>query len=136
MGSMADVIAEADKLGPLCLAAHIDRTGTGFEMLAEGYPNWKQDILLSTGLYGIEVDDSSHLPWFSQDDECGDAGGQRRAVALKRKEQLSKNHAGRSNQPSPGSVASAKCRGPHKVADVSGWAGSALYCEPRRVGRD
>jgi hypothetical protein len=29
-----------------------------------------------------------------------------------------------------------KQRRPHRVADVSGWAGSALYCEPRRVGRD
>jgi hypothetical protein len=49
---------------------------------------------------------------------------------------LTNNCAGRSNQPSPGSVACAKCLVPHKVADVSGWAGSALYCEPRRVGRD
>jgi hypothetical protein len=35
---------------------------------------------------------------------------------------LTKNYAGRSNQPSPGSVASAKCLGPHKVADVL-WLG-------------
>jgi hypothetical protein len=31
---------------------------------------------------------------------------------------LTKNYAGRSNQPLPGSVASAKCRGSHRVADV------------------
>jgi hypothetical protein len=35
---------------------------------------------------------------------------------------LTKNYEGWSNQPSPGSVASAKCLGPHKVADVL-WLG-------------
>ena len=34
--SMADVIATADSLGLLSVAAHIDRLKTGFEMLADG----------------------------------------------------------------------------------------------------
>jgi hypothetical protein len=41
-------------------------------------------------LYGIEVDDAAHLVWFSDDDDPGDVGGQRRALAVKRREQLAK----------------------------------------------
>ena len=52
--SMADVIAEAERLGGVCIAAHIDRDKMGFEMLAPGYPNWKRDIICSPGLFGVE----------------------------------------------------------------------------------
>jgi PHP family Zn ribbon phosphoesterase len=63
--SMANVIREAERLGGICIAAHIDRPKTGFEMLADGYPNWKKDILTSSGLYGLEIDESTHLVWYS-----------------------------------------------------------------------
>jgi predicted metal-dependent phosphoesterase TrpH len=59
--SMADVIKEAELLGGICIAAHIDRAGNGFEMLAAGYPNWKKDILAATGLYGIEFGKAANL---------------------------------------------------------------------------
>jgi PHP family Zn ribbon phosphoesterase len=49
--SMADVIGEAERLGGICVAAHIDRPGnTGFEMIVDGYPNWKRDIRESRAL--------------------------------------------------------------------------------------
>ena len=86
--SMADVMGEAEQLGLICIAAHIDRSKTGFEMLANGYPNWKQDILLSPGLFGIELDDPAHLMWFSKSDESGDLGGQRKAIAETRRRRL------------------------------------------------
>lgn len=75
--SMADTIAETERLGGLCIAAHIDRQKTGFEMLAAGYPNWKRDILSSVGLYGFEYDDPSHLNWYSDSDDHGSAGAER-----------------------------------------------------------
>ena len=53
---MADVIAEAERSQGLSVAAHIDRTNTGFELLAAGYPNWKADILSASGLFGLEFD--------------------------------------------------------------------------------
>ena len=92
---MADVISEAEKLGLLCIAAHIDRPKTGFEMIADGYPNWKQDILLSPGLYGIEVDQAAHLGWFGKDDEAGDAGGQRRATRAEEERAIVEDGAAR-----------------------------------------
>src|SRR5204862_3327725 len=52
--SMADTIAEAEKLGGICIAAHIDREKTGFDMFAPGFQNWKKDIIISPGLYGLE----------------------------------------------------------------------------------
>ncbi|MGE4197854.1 MAG: TrlF family ATPase, partial [Phycisphaerales bacterium] len=75
--SMADVIAEADKLGGICVAAHIDRAKTGFETLASGYPNWKRDILTSAGLYGLECDAAASLSWYSDMEEPGSAGAER-----------------------------------------------------------
>jgi hypothetical protein len=78
--SMADVIARIEASGGIAVAAHIDREKTGFEALAGGYPNWKKDILLSSGLYGIEVDDASHLGWFSAADESTPTGGERTSV--------------------------------------------------------
>jgi len=62
-------VAEAEKLGGLCVAAHIDRAKTGFEMLADGHPNSKRDIVTSSVLYGLEFDDSAHLGWYSPDDD-------------------------------------------------------------------
>ena len=41
--SMADTITEVEKLGGLCIAAHIDRERTGFDMFAPGFQNWKKD---------------------------------------------------------------------------------------------
>src|SRR5437879_5786893 len=46
--SMASVIAEVERLGGISVAAHIDRTKTGFETTIEGYPNSKKDILASS----------------------------------------------------------------------------------------
>ncbi|MCG3193083.1 MAG: hypothetical protein DIJKHBIC_02332 [Thermoanaerobaculia bacterium] len=78
--SMADVIDHVERLGGLCIAAHIDRPKMGFETLADGYPNWKRDILTRSGLYGLEYDDAAHLAWFSTDDEPTPTGGQRRKL--------------------------------------------------------
>ncbi len=78
--SMADVISVAHDLGAISIAAHIDRDKTGFETLADGYPNWKRDIIVSEGLYGLDFDDAAHLSWFSPEDDGSDAAGQRRAI--------------------------------------------------------
>lgn len=78
--SMSDTIREAEALGGICVAAHIDRTKTGFELLAAGYPNWKKDILASSGLYGLEVDKPDHLIWYSGDDEANSDGAERRKL--------------------------------------------------------
>lgn len=80
--SMADVIKQVELLGGVCIAAHIDRSKTGFEMLAEGYPNWKKDILLSPGLYGLEFDDPANLGWYSEAD--GPTGADRKQIARAR----------------------------------------------------
>jgi PHP domain len=86
--SMADVIAEVHTLNGIAIAAHIDRKQTGFEMLAPGYPNWKRDVLLSQGLYGLEVDDAKHLIWYSPDDEPSAAGSERKKLLGLRRKQL------------------------------------------------
>ncbi len=83
--SMTDVIAEAERLGGICIAAHIDREKTGFEMFAPGFQNWKRDIVASSGLYGIECDDKDHLVWYSDADEPGSAGVERRKIFQLRK---------------------------------------------------
>jgi hypothetical protein len=82
--SMADVIKEAEALGGVCVAAHIDRAKTGFEVLASGYPNWKKDILNSPGLYGLELDDPNHLIWYSHSDEPTANGAERRKLIVAR----------------------------------------------------
>ncbi len=64
--SMADAIAEAEKLGGICIAAHIDREKTGFDMFAPGFQNWKKDIITSPGLYGLECDSADALLWYSE----------------------------------------------------------------------
>lgn len=83
--SMADTIAEADKLGGVCIAAHIDRPKTGFETFAPGFQNWKRDIIHSPGLYGLECDTVDALAWYSEHDETGAAGAERRSMLAARK---------------------------------------------------
>jgi hypothetical protein len=82
--SMADVVARVEALGGVAVAAHIDRDKTGFEMRESGYPSWKKDILLSSGLYGLEFDEPAHLAWFSGDDERTPAGAERRKIIAQR----------------------------------------------------
>jgi hypothetical protein len=77
---MADVIAEAERLGGICIAAHIDRQNTGFDMFAPGFQNWKRDIITSQGLYGLEIDNKENLCWYSEADEGGAAAGERRKL--------------------------------------------------------
>lgn len=83
--SMADTIAEAEKLGGICVAAHIDREKTGFEKFAPGFQNWKRDILLSPGLYGLECEANDALGWYSDVDEPGSAGAERRQILAARR---------------------------------------------------
>jgi hypothetical protein len=82
--SMADSIAEAEKLGAICLAAHIDRPKTGFEAFAPGFQNWKKDIITSPGLYGLECDAVDALIWYSEHDEAGSAGVERKNMLASR----------------------------------------------------
>lgn len=82
--SMADVVAQVEKLGGICIAAHIDRDKTGFEKIIHGYPNWKKDILNSSGLYGLEFDDPGHLGWYSDQDDPTPDGGERKKLLLAR----------------------------------------------------
>ena len=84
--SMADVIAEAEKLGGICIAAHIDRTKTGFEMFAPGFQNWKRDIICSSGLYGIECDAVDSLKWYSDADDAMPDGPERKNIYKAREE--------------------------------------------------
>lgn len=76
--SMADTIGEAEKLGGVCIAAHIDRPKTGFEAFAPGFQNWKKDIITSAGLYGLECDSVDALLWYSESDDAGSAGVERK----------------------------------------------------------
>jgi DNA repair ATPase RecN len=76
--SMASVIAEATRLGGLCVAAHIDRPKTGFDTQSAGAQNWKRDIICSEGLYGIECDDYANLDYYSELDSSDAPGIERR----------------------------------------------------------
>lgn len=78
--SMASVIHEVERLGGICIAAHIDREKTGFESIVPGYPNWKKDIVAASGLYGLEFDDGQHLIWYSPDDEPTPQGAERKKL--------------------------------------------------------
>lgn len=82
--SMADTIAEAEKLGGICIAAHIDREKTGFDAFAPGFQNWKKDIITSPGLYGLECDAVDALIWYSEHDESGSAGVERKKMLAAR----------------------------------------------------
>lgn len=92
--SMADAIAEAEKLGGICIAAHIDRDKTGFDMFAPGFQNWKKDIITSPGLYGLECDAVDALGWYSEQDEAGSAGVERKKIFAGRQsvQELSPRH--------------------------------------------
>jgi PHP family Zn ribbon phosphoesterase len=76
--SMADTIAAVDRLRGICIAAHIDREKTGFEVFAPGFQNWKKDIITSPGLYGLECDAADALIWYSEHDGAGPAGAERK----------------------------------------------------------
>jgi len=78
--SMAEVISAAERIGGICVAAHIDRGKTGFETLAPGYPNWKKDVVMSSGLYALEFDDATRLVWYSPDDEPTPNGAERKKL--------------------------------------------------------
>ena len=78
--SMADTISEAERLGGICIAAHIDRPKTGFAAFAPGFQNWKKDIITSPGLYGLECDTVDALLWYSEHDEAGSAGVERKKM--------------------------------------------------------
>jgi len=82
--SMSDTILEAEKLGGICIAAHIDREKTGFEKFAPGFQNWKKDIICSSGLYGLECDALDALNWYSEDDEGGDEAVERKKIFISR----------------------------------------------------
>jgi predicted metal-dependent phosphoesterase TrpH len=82
--SMADAIAEAERLGGISIAAHIDRGKTGFEAFGPGFQNWKRDIIHSPGLYGLECDVVDALAWYSEDDEAGSAGAERKKMLAAR----------------------------------------------------
>lgn len=66
--SMASCIELAYAQGGICVAAHIDRIKTGFNMLQDGFPNWKKDIICSPGLFGVECDAIDALTWYSEED--------------------------------------------------------------------
>ena len=99
--SMSDVLSEADALGAICIAAHIDREKTGFEMFAPGFQNWKRDIVQNPGLYGLECDAVDSLGWYSQYDDPGSAGTERRKI-----------YEGRATKPA--------LKGRHHLAHVQG----------------
>jgi hypothetical protein len=82
--SMADSVAEAEKLGAICIAAHIDRENTGFDLFAPGFQNWKKDIITSPGLYGLECDTVDALLWYSDHDTAGSAGAERKKMLAAR----------------------------------------------------
>ncbi|WP_054701368.1 AAA family ATPase [Desulfosarcina cetonica] len=83
--SMTDTIAEVEKLGGICIAAHIDREKTGFDAFSPGFQNWKKDIITSPGLYGLECDAVDALLWYSEQDEVGSAGVERKKIFTARK---------------------------------------------------
>jgi DNA repair ATPase RecN len=83
--SMADTLAEVERLGGISIAAHIDREKTGFERFAVGFQNWKKDIVTSPGLYGLECGAVDALVWYSENDEPGSAGVERKRLFLSRK---------------------------------------------------
>lgn len=78
--SMSDVITIAHAMDAICIAAHIDREKTGFEMFAPGFQNWKKDIITSPGLYGTESDTVKALKWYSELDDSTDEGAARRQL--------------------------------------------------------
>jgi ABC-type histidine transport system ATPase subunit len=84
--SMADVIKEVEAQGGVSIAAHIDRVKTGFEMVVAGYPNWKRDVMLSSGLYALEFDDPINLNWYSPLDDTTPNGTERKKIVKAREQ--------------------------------------------------
>lgn len=84
--SMADVIKEVEAQGGVCIAAHVDRVKTGFEMVVAGYPNWKRDVMLSSGLYGLEFDAPVNLNWYSPLDDSTPNGIERKKISKAREQ--------------------------------------------------
>jgi hypothetical protein len=84
--SMASCIELAYAQGGICVAAHIDRTGTGFNMLHDGFPNWKKDIICSPGLFGVECDAIDALTWYSEEDGGDDVAAGRNRLFNARKD--------------------------------------------------
>ncbi len=82
--SMADTIAEVDRLGGICIAAHINREKTGFEAFTPGFQNWKKDIITSPGLYGLEADSVDALLWYSENDSGGPDAAERKKMLAAR----------------------------------------------------
>lgn len=82
--SMSDTITEVERLGGISIAAHIDRDKTGFDAFVPGFQNWKKDIITSPGLYGLEFDSVEALPWYSDHDEAGSAGVERKKMLVAR----------------------------------------------------
>ncbi|MCP3999152.1 MAG: PHP domain-containing protein [bacterium] len=83
--SMADVIGEADRLGGICVATHIDRPKTGFEMLSQSYPRLeKRHHYQSRTVFGLEFDDLVNLNWYSPADRT--VGGERKVLLKARKQ--------------------------------------------------
>jgi len=78
--SMADAINEVEGLGGICIAAHIDREKTGFDEFAPGYQNWKKDIITSRGLYGLECDTVDALSRYTEHDDAGSSGTERKKL--------------------------------------------------------
>lgn len=83
--SMADTIAEVEKLAGISIAAHIDREKTGFDVFAPGFQNWKKDIITSPGLYGLECDAVDALRRYSEHDDAGSAGLERKKMLTARR---------------------------------------------------
>ncbi len=83
--SMSDSIHLADQLGGICIAAHIDRDKTGFDAFTPGFQNWKKDIVCSPGLYGLECDAVEALTWYSDQDDSGSAGTERKRMFSERR---------------------------------------------------
>jgi ABC-type branched-subunit amino acid transport system ATPase component len=78
--SMPDVMTEVERLKGICVAAHIDRAKTGFDAAIPGYPNIKRDIVTNSGLYGIELDDTKALSWYSLEDDSTPDGSERKKL--------------------------------------------------------
>lgn len=88
---MAYSISLAFAEGGISVAAHIDRAKTGFELFAEGFQNWKKDIITSAGLFGLEFDDPANFDWYSLEEVGASEAGVRRKIFEERGRDIFKN---------------------------------------------
>src|SRR5581483_3971292 len=72
-------LALAEKFGGFGIAAHID-LDSGFEVLLKGYPPFKEDILKSKNLLGLEVSQIFNENWYTDRDSSSD---RKRLLALR-----------------------------------------------------